>query len=274
MFPIEIIGKIADYDSSNLFNLLLLNKYVNNHLLSYIKCLWYLRAKSAITMKEVEKLGNLEYYGFCNLTDEKLKHLKNLKDLYIGRKSKITDEGLHYLEQLKFLFIDGNNNITDKGIKYLKNLKELTLYHNRKITDKSIEQLQQLEILRLDSRVITKESIGKLTNLRYLQHWKGRQPLDDDTVKKLVHLEYLQTDSENITDKGIKDLTKLRYLRLMSNENITNEGIQNLVNLEHLELPECYGIDFYQIEILRHKKLKFVDVANYDLLDFILGPRI
>jgi hypothetical protein len=133
------------------------------------------------------------------ITDDDLKHLKNVKHLDLSRCHQITDEGMKHLPQnLKSLNLSDCRKITDDGLMHLNsltNLQSLNLSGNAlfrgKISNAGVKH------------------ITKLTNLTHL---------------KLAHCDH-------ITDEGVKDLaklTKLQSLDLWAGGNITYSAKQSL----------------------------------------------
>ena len=79
---IEIIAIIADFDSSNLYNLLLTSKHINNNLLKNITVI------------------NLNNYRIYN---EHLKYIPKIESLCLPYNIFITDNGLKYISHIKIL---------------------------------------------------------------------------------------------------------------------------------------------------------------------------
>ena len=131
--PLELVSRVVNYNSSNIINLLLLNKYVSSNLLDTITHLQINGDK--INDKHLNQLPNLRYLKLKNknsITDDGIKNLTKLKYLDLNENNQITNDGIKHLTKLKYLSIDKNKNITDDGIKNLINIETLILTHNYK----------------------------------------------------------------------------------------------------------------------------------------------
>ena len=183
-----------------------------------------------------------------SITDDDLKHLKNVKHLDLSGCRNITDAGLKHLSEnltnLQSLNLSHCHHITDEGLKdlakYLTNLTHLDLSWCIKITDEGLEiltNLIKLQILNLTwCDKITDEAIKNLPqNLKSLNLSDCRK-ITDEGLKKLEKLTKLQnldlSGCYEITDAGLKHLseklTKLQSLDLWAGGNITYSAKQSL----------------------------------------------
>lgn len=199
-----------------------------------------------ISNEDLKKLKNLEelyLFNYSVINDDCLKHLTNLKKLSLTFDSVISDNGIKDLINLKELNIWPSDKITDQSFINLKKLKIISLYRNKTITDDAIKNIDTLKSLDLSfNEKITNEGIKNLKNLKNLS-LRGNENITDKGLNKLTNLKSLDlTLNEKITDKGIKNLINLEELILDSNNIITNEGIKKLKNLRKLSLNKNYNI--------------------------------
>lgn len=108
--PNEIVDHIIYFTSNNIFDLCLINKYVNQN------------------SKKIRIITIDNQYPL--LRDQHLTELTNLTVLNLSCNNYITDDGIYKLINLTDLNLANNFRITDDGISGLTNLKHLNLYDN------------------------------------------------------------------------------------------------------------------------------------------------
>ena len=167
------ISAIVDSDIMNLTNLSYLNceshKNLTDNGVSTLTNLTFLRLKSDISSNTLTCFNKLTYLSSLNLTNEKIKHLTNLKNLK--------------LEKTDF--------VTDDGIKSLTKLISIGIFVEKLITDHGLSHLINLTYLEFDDRMslenITWNCVKTLTNLRNLNYFKeklGRKFTETSQIKK------------------------------------------------------------------------------------------
>ena len=118
--------------------------------------------------------------GCQRITDDGLKHLKNVHTLDLWDCEEITDDGLKYLKNVHTLYLRGCRKITDDGLKYLKNTHTLNLSGCRKITDDGLKHLKNVHILHLNGcKKITGDGFKHLKNVHTLE-LNGCKKITDD----------------------------------------------------------------------------------------------
>lgn len=116
-------------------------------------------------LKDMPKLHTVTLQK-CNIGDESLEHMYNIKKLAITGSSPVTDIGIKYLQNVEELDIRFNKDITDDGLKSLNKLKVLNIKSNRNITHEGINKLPNIE--RVYMRKNTEFDITKLVPIKKL----------------------------------------------------------------------------------------------------------
>lgn len=162
----------------------------------------------------------------CKITDNGIKHMTNLEELYVICNKNITDFALENLSNLKILNIGGYSGITNEGLKKLNNLAEFTPSDD--ITGEGLIYLKKLKILDL----------------------KFNEMIADNDIKHLENLEEINLSyNKKITIDGLKELKKLKKLDIRNNENIKYNDLLKLHN-------------YHKIEFLVDDKKLLYDVLN------------
>lgn len=107
-------------------------------------------------------LTSLNLNGITDNVDPYIKHMTNLKKLYLYQVNSITDEGIKNV-RLKKLVVNHCNNISNKGIKHME-LESLTIIDCNKILCENINH-KSIRYLHIQSDVIKAENIKKMINL-------------------------------------------------------------------------------------------------------------
>lgn len=172
----------------------------------------------------------------CNITDDGIKHMTNLEELYVICNKNITDTALENLSNLKILNIGGYSGITNEGLKKLNNLTELT--PSSDITGDGLIYLKKLKIIDL----------------------KFNEELSDIDIKYLENLEEIDLrHNEKITINGLKELKNLKKLDIRNNKNIKYNDLLKLYN-------------YHKIEFLVDDENLLYDVLNYGEFDLQCLP--
>jgi hypothetical protein len=147
----------------------------------------------------------------CNITDDGIKHMTNLEELYVICNNNITDGALEDLNKLKILDIGGYSGITNKGLTKLQNLVKL-----------------------MPSENITGEGLKHLKSLKILDLCFNKTLLDND----IMHLENLEEIilrcNEKITINSLKELKKLKKIDIRNNDNIKYHDLSKLTNFDEV----------------------------------------
>ncbi|HEY2880958.1 MAG TPA: hypothetical protein VGJ15_00960 [Pirellulales bacterium] len=176
----------------------------------------------------LKKLRVLRFYD-APLTDEGIKHikdLKNLEDLQLG-KSRVGDGAMEVIGTFG-------------------KLKTLDLQHTR-ITDAGLARLKPLKLtwLALNGAAITSAGLTALADMTDLEWLLLEGTAIDDTglahLAGMKKLEHLSLSGTHVTDAGIAKLTgleKLTDLRLNDLPLVTDEVMRSLKELKHLKTVE------------------------------------
>lgn len=121
--------------------------------------------------------------------------------------SLITDEGIKHMTNLRVLYINGYCGITNEGLKYL-NLHTLSVEDQPIITDEGIKHMN-LHKLYTDISTITDEGIKHMP-LKVL-HATGNSLISDAALITMDLEELVADDHCKITIEGIKHMTKCDY---------------------------------------------------------------
>lgn len=177
---------------------------------------------SNIALKKLTTLTSLSVDS-CQVSDEGLSHLVNLKQLNMTSENHISDEGLKSHTNLTILDLHSNDIITGIYLSKLSNLTEINL--SRGVVSSSYG---------VTSKALTKMS--KFSSLKKL-NLEENSLIDNACLKKLTSLTELDLSSNSmISDVSLKKLTNLRKLVLAGNGKITDDGIMNLINLKSLTI--------------------------------------
>lgn len=180
-----------------------------------------------------------------------LKHLTNLKYLYIGgvrtKLDKPIDispfQNLIHLEYLSFN--RQSDGIKDYSyLKYCKNLVELDLSYN-KVQDLSfLKELHHLKVLKLGkNEIVNIQPLSNLVKMEVL--WLYDNKITDLTpLKKLIQLNELEISNNSITDiTPLGNLTKLRSLSLTNNSIAEISALKNCKTLKYLYIQGNKVVD-------------------------------
>jgi internalin A len=199
------------------------------------------------SLKDLNKLTNLEYLDAGQLAIKDITaigNLKNLRVLYLQR-NLITDiSALKKLTKLEVLSLNGNQIESISTLSTLTNLRELYIRENKIKTISSLNKLTKLELLESG-----KNSIQNI-----------------DSLKNLKNLKSLTLDNNNIKDiTGLKELTNLKHLDLSNNKITSLNTLKNLSRLETLYLQRNSITDISAISTL--KKLKVLSMNGNKIAD-------
>ena len=216
--------------------------------------------------KEIETFTQLEGLFFHGkLTDRGLAVVEKLPNLVALSllDTNITDDGLRHLKNLKklrWLSLNGCRNVTDKGLVHLKgltNLEDLNL-EMTKTTSKGMAHLKgltKLKRIRLSDyadqafaelgkpkpKEVGLKQFANLTELRRIDG-SSRVVSDDDlkSLARLTKLEILNLRSTDISDEGLAHLVHLKSLKELElyGTGVTNQGLSHLRKLTKLESLE------------------------------------
>lgn len=213
-----------------------------------------------------------------SVTDEglaKLKHLPNLKRLFLGTMH-IAGPGLAYLQDipsLRYLELHSAP-ITDDLLAHLesmKNLEGVSLEMREKITDAGLTHL------------------NGLTKLRKLNLY-GTQVSDEGLklLGRLTNLEELNLSHTRVTDAGLAHLNTFHHLKSLSlirhfnGTRISDDGLSHLTDLKILERLELHGTQVTDrgmkhlagLKNLRHVGLGLTGVSGNGLAELKELPNL
>ncbi len=203
--------------------------------------------KGVKSLKDLEKLSNLEYLDAQQLSLKdisSLSSLTKLRSLYLQRNDIVNINALSKLTKLETLSLNGNQLVGIEALSTLTKLRKLYLREN-KISD------------------IT--PINKMTNLMTLEI--GQNNIKRiDALKNNKKLTILALDNNGITDiQALKSLTKLEYLYLQRNR-ITS--ISALASMKKLQLISLNGNNINNIKALsKLRGLKLLYLKDNKITD-------
>ena len=216
-----------------------------------------------------------------NITDEGIKQLcnnENLETLYLSCKT-MTDESLKYLHNVKNLYLYNMDQITDEGMKQLSEtdtlLQTLNIYNCSNLSCKEISKINSIKslcITNTPNKLSDLEFVSNMTNLKTLIYDLNNFEVVKE-LKQLCYCHNLHTivlsNSSYIIEGDIKQLCGVRnlknldinYCRNISNKDIrylceklprlkslktsyhlTDEDCDYLCNLNKLIMFDCQGI--------------------------------
>lgn len=162
------------------------------------------------------------------LSNNGIKNMKNLKNLYLSDYCKITGEGFDSNDLLELSL--GHIDINEKNLINFSNLNKLDYTCGRGLSNETIQKLPSLEILLINGSNITYGGIYNKIKLKILSI--NGCDIRNEGIKNLINLEKLEI-SKYITDEGLKKLEKLKYLSMEYNyKNITRRSLNKLKKLE------------------------------------------
>ncbi|MBI2803385.1 MAG: hypothetical protein HYX68_00195 [Planctomycetes bacterium] len=220
----------------------------------------------------VEKLPNLVALSLINteITDDGLRHLKNLKRLRwlsLSGCKKVTDKGLAHLKNLTSLE-DLNLEVTKttaEGMVHLKNLKKL-----RRVRLSSYSNFLEIEKPQLPAKkkIVGLKHFAKMTELRMLDA-RSYGASDDDLkyLSKMTRLEELNLCYTRVSDKGLEHLARLTALKELDlfGTNVKGDGLRHLKglkNLKSLVLGFCPLKDSAVEHLQNMTHLKYLEVGD------------
>jgi hypothetical protein len=128
------------------------NNKITDEALQFMNLRYLFIGNSSITgkvLKYMTKLDSLSIMENANVYDNDIKHLVNMRSLIIsGVTNRITNEGIKHMKNLTLLYCRYNKYITDKGIKHMN----LCLFQpNDLITEDGIKHMKSLRELYTDA---------------------------------------------------------------------------------------------------------------------------
>ncbi|ABX42184.1 leucine-rich repeat domain-containing protein [Lachnoclostridium phytofermentans] len=203
--------------------------------------------KGVKSLKDLNKLANLEYLdaGQLGIKDiTAIGNLKNIRVLYLQRNLVSDISALKKLTKLEVLSLNGNQIESISALSTLTNLRELYIRENKIKNISSLNKLTKLILLE-----------GGKNNLQNI-----------DSLKNLKNIKSLTLDNNIIKDiTGLKVLTNLKYLDLSNNKITSINALKNLSGLETLYLQRNSITDISAISTL--KKLKLLSMNGNKISD-------
>ena len=171
--------------------------------LSQLEELHIYSSYKSLNINHMTDLKILNISGGCIVSDECIKNLLNLEQLYLKKNNDMFDyhndieiTSLNHMTNLKILHLLTDNTVTinDEGIKYLTQLEELHIKNAHNITD--LNHMTNLKILNIDDCNIDNKGIKKLLQLERLL---TRRCINITSIEHLTKLKYVDVDVDGIT---------------------------------------------------------------------------
>lgn len=205
-------------------------------------------------LEQFRSFSRIEKFILCdciNITDEGLKNLGNVVDIYLKNCYQITDAGLEYLKRARKVNIDGCQNITDTGLYNLcvdwsfefarGKIKEISMEGLNHVTNKGLEYLCCVDSY--DGKGLKK------INLSYCD-W-----VDDESLRILQRVKEIKLIQCNkVTDVGISYLKNVRKINLAGCNSVTDKGLKHLGKIKKGEFTGCDIGDKGILALLYYRK--------------------
>lgn len=159
-------------------------------------------------------LSKIKRYGYNISNSYKLSTTNGFKYFMSLRfldcdETPITDDNLKHLKNLRYLSCCNCNQVSDTGIKGLIELTQLYCNHTS-ITDFGIQGLENLDTLSCDNTVISDHGIKNLIKLKILYCCYTR--ITNHGITHLLDLQRLRCFFTQITGTGMKELKNLKIV--------------------------------------------------------------
>lgn len=171
-----------------------------------LKCKGEMFSKNKL--KYLCNAGSIDFRQYCeNITDEVLEYVQKAHKINLSGCYKITDEGLRHLKNVQILTLF-NNNLTGKGYKYLQNVRMIDLSNNN-ITADELEFFQKVETINLSNCFkISNNGLRHLRNVKNIDI-SGCIMITDEGLQHLQCVEkIIISNCPFITQKGLKIFEK------------------------------------------------------------------